>query len=156
LIFGALALVMIGVTTAILTAAGRPGWIFALTGPLLPLALVGHLVMIPRLGMVGASLVTATSAGLGAAATVLAVHRCWRILPPFGTLVRSVLICAGAYALAALWPAPGLLLACKLPVIGLLIGLAFLLLGEFSADETALVCSLASWRVTPERTSGEV
>jgi hypothetical protein len=41
-------------------------------------------------------------------------------------------------------------------VIGLLIGLAFLLLGEFSADETALVCSLVPRRVTPERTSGEV
>jgi O-antigen/teichoic acid export membrane protein len=156
LIFGALALVMIAVTTAILTAAGKPGWTFVLTGPLLPLALAGHLVMIPRLGMIGASLVTTLLAGLGAAATVLAVHRCWRILPPWETLMRSLLISGGAYVLAVLWPAPGMLLVFKLPVIGLLISLSFLLLGEFSAAEIALARSLVHWRVAAERTSGEV
>ena len=156
LIFGALALVMIAVTTAILTAAGKPGWTFVLTGPLLPLALAGHLVMIPRLGMIGASLVTTLLAGLGAVATVLAVHRCWRIFPPWETLMRSLLISGGAYVLAVLWPAPGMLLVFKLPVIGLLISLSFLLLGEFSAAEIALARSLVHWRVAAERTSGEV
>ncbi|MBI3058601.1 MAG: oligosaccharide flippase family protein, partial [Deltaproteobacteria bacterium] len=39
LIFGALALVMISVATTILTAAGKPGWTFALAGPLVPLAI---------------------------------------------------------------------------------------------------------------------
>src|SRR5262249_24738655 len=131
LIFGALAVVMIAVTTAILTAAGKPSWTFALTGPLLPVALAAHLLMIPRFGMMGDSLVTAIVAGLGAAATVLAVHRCWRILPAGGTLVRSILVTGGAYVLAALWPAPGPFLVVKLPVIGLLIGLAYLVLGEF-------------------------
>jgi O-antigen/teichoic acid export membrane protein len=156
LIFGALALVMVAVTTAILTAAGKPGWTFALTGPLLPFALLGHLVLIPRLGMIGASLTTAGFAGLDAVATILAVHRCWRILPPGGTFVRSVLICGGAYALAFLWPAPGLLLVLKVLVLGLLIGLAFLLLGEFSADEITLGRSLRPWRAMAERTPGEV
>ena len=105
--------------------------------------------------MIGASLVTTVFAGLGAVATVLAVHRCWRILPPFGTLGRSVLISGGAYTLATLWPAPGLLLALKLSVIVLLIGLSFLLLGEFSAREIALGRSLVHWRATPGRTPGE-
>lgn len=156
LIFGALALVMIGVTTAILTAVGKPSWTFALTGPLLPLALAGHVVMIPRFGMIGASLVTTVFAGLGAAATVCAVHRCWHILPPGGTLIRSILISGGAYVLAACWPAPGVFLAFKLPVIGLLIGLSFLLSGEFSAGEIALARSLVRWRLASEHTAGEV
>ena len=156
LIFGALASVMIAVTTAILTADGKPGWIFALTGPLLPLALAGHLIVIPRFGMVGASLVTTAFAVLGALATGLAVYHRWRILPPLATFLRSVLISAGVYILAALWPAPGILLICKLTVIGLLIGLSFLLLGEFSAGEIALVRSLVYWRSPSARASGEV
>lgn len=142
LIFGALALAMIRVTTAILTAAGKPGWTFALAGPLLPLAAVGHLSLIPRLGAMGASLVTALAACLGALAAVLAVYRVWQILPPGSTLLRSSLVCALAYALAALWPTPGLLLLLKLLGIILVISLAFVLLGEFSKSEIALARSL--------------
>jgi len=145
LVFGAAASAMISVTTAILTAAGKPGWTFALTGPLLPLAAAGHLWLIPRLGAVGAALVTTTIAGLGALAAVLAVYRLWRILPPAITLLRSALVCTLAYALASFWPAPGLMLLLKLPVICLAILLAFLLLGEFSAGEIALARSMLCW-----------
>jgi len=49
LIFAAVALVIVSVVTAILTAAGKPGWTFALTGPPVPLALAGHLLLIPKL-----------------------------------------------------------------------------------------------------------
>jgi hypothetical protein len=98
--------------------------------------------------MIGASLITTGFAGLGAVATMLAVHRCWHILPPCGTLIRSALISGGVYALAILWPTPGLLLVLKLPTMGLLIGLSFLLLGEFSASEIALGRSLVHWRAT--------
>jgi hypothetical protein len=59
-------------------------------------------------------------------------------------------------ALAILWPTPGMLVILKLPVMGLLIGLSFLLLGEFSASEIALGRSLVRWRATPEHPPGEV
>ncbi len=156
LIFGALAQVMISTATAILTAAGKSGWTFALTGPLLPLVIVGHLLMIPRLGAVGASLVTTTFACLGALATVLAVYRLWRILPPLPTLCRSALLCVLAYALASLWSSPGLLLLLKLPLIGIIIIFSFLLLGEFSASEIALARSMLPWRTGPKQKPREV
>src|SRR5439155_21583227 len=58
LIFSGLFFVILSVSTAVLTAKGRLWWIFALTGPLPVLAVVGHLVLIPRLGALGAALVT--------------------------------------------------------------------------------------------------
>jgi O-antigen/teichoic acid export membrane protein len=156
LVFGAVASAMISVTTAILTAAGKPGWTFALTGPLLPLAAAGHLLLIPHLGAIGASLVTTVVASLGALAAVWAVYRIWRILPPASTLLRSILICVLAYALAALWPTAGFLLLLKLPVIILVILFAFVLLGEFSNDEIALARSLLRWQTAPEQNPREV
>jgi O-antigen/teichoic acid export membrane protein len=146
LIFGALALAMIRVAAAILIAADRPRWTFALVGPLLPVAVVGHLSLIPRLGAIGASLVTALVACLGAVAAILAVYRVWRILPPLGTLLRSSLVCALAYAVSALWPTPGFLLLLKLLAIILVIPLAFVLLGEFSKREITLARLLLRWQ----------
>ena len=103
-------------------------------------------MLIPRLGAIGASLVTTVFAGLGALAAVLAVYRIWRVLPPLATLLRSVLICGVGYALGAFWPAPGFWLLVKLPAIGVVIALAFLSLGEFSAGEIALTRSMLRWR----------
>lgn len=150
LIFSSLALAMISVTTTILTAAGKPTWTFALTGLLLPLALVGHLVLIPWLGALGAALVTALCASFGALVTVLAVYCMWRILPPVGTLSRSALVCGLAYALAILWPASGVILAVKLSVLSLVIGMVFLLLGECSASELNQMRTMLRWPTGPQ------
>lgn len=144
LIFAALGIVMISVNTAILTAAGKPRWTFTLTGPLIPLALLGHFVLIPRMGPVGASLTNTLFAILGGCGTVFAVYRVWRVLPPVWSLVRSILISGVAFTLAALWSTPSLLLFLKLPLIVLFIPLAFLLLGEFKADEIAYLRSVFS------------
>lgn len=156
LTFAALALMMISVATAILTAAGRPGWTFALTGPLVPLAVVGHLLLIPRLGAIGASLVTTAVASLGALAAVLAVYRVWRILPPVSTLLRSILICALAYILAALWPTPGFWILLKLFVVTFAILVAFVLLGEFSSNEIVLARSMLRWQAVRRQNPREV
>ena len=153
--FGSLAMMMISVATAILTAAGKPHWTIALVGPMLPLAVIGFLLLIPRLGGIGASLVTTLVATLGALVTVLAVHRIWHVLPPAHTVVRSVLVCALAFGLAALWSTPGFLLLLKLLATTLLIGFAYLLLGEFSKDELALARSLVPWPIRREQHSGE-
>jgi O-antigen/teichoic acid export membrane protein len=149
LIFAGVALILVSVATAILTAAGKPGWTFALTAPLVPLAIGGHMLLIPRLGAIGASLVTTLFAGLGALATVLAVYRIWRVLPPVATFLRSALICGLAYALAASWSAPGFWLLLKLPAIGVVIALAFVLLGEFSASEIAFARSMLRSQTVP-------
>jgi len=145
LIFGAIASTMMSVATAILTAGGQSGWTFVLAFPLLPVAIGGHLLAIPRFGALGASAVTAGCALLGALATMGAVHRLWRIAPPAGSLLRSLAVGGGAYALAAGWAASGLLLPFKLGVIMLLIAAGLLGLGEFDRREVALVRSLLPW-----------
>jgi O-antigen/teichoic acid export membrane protein len=142
LIFAAVALVMLSVVTAILTAADKPGWTFVLTGPLVLLALIGHLLLIPRLGATGAALVTTLVAALGALLAVLAVYRLWRVLPPAATFWRSVLVCGVAYALAAVWVTPGWLLLLKLAGMTLLIPLFLLWLDEFHTNELAFIRSL--------------
>jgi uncharacterized membrane protein SirB2 len=73
---------------------------------------------------------------------MLVVCRVWRVLPPGGTVWKSLLICGVAYLISANWPAPGAWLLLKLPVVALVIVLAFLLLGEFRAGEIALVRSM--------------
>jgi O-antigen/teichoic acid export membrane protein len=149
LMFAALAGVIIVVVTAILTAVGRPGGTIVFTGPLVPLAIAGHLLLIPGLGALGAALVSLSVSWIGALMAVLTVYRLWHILPPTGTLWRSVLAGGAAYALAALWPTPGFLLLVKLPTIGLLIPLLFVGLGELNAGEFRNVRSLIRWSTAP-------
>jgi O-antigen/teichoic acid export membrane protein len=149
LIFGAVALVMISVAIAIVTAAGKPRWTVMLSGPLVPLAVIGHLVLIPRFGALGASMVTTLLAGLGAVAAVLAVHRLWQIAPPTMTLGRSVVVSSLAYTLGVLWPVAGFLVLLKLLVISSVVLVAFLMLGELTKSELAVVASILPWRTAP-------
>lgn len=144
LILGAAAMAMISVATAALFAANRAGLTLALSSPLVPLALLGHLWLIPSLGAVGAALVTTLLATLGATATVIALYRVWKILPPAGTCWRVALLSVAAYGLSVLWPAPGWWLLVKVPAIGLGLVLGFLWLGELSEHELTVVRSL--WR----------
>ncbi len=135
LIFGALALLLLAVTTSVLTAAGKPLWTFHLAWPLLPGA-AAHLFLIPRAGAVGAAFVTTALACAAALASVALVRRLWRITPHGATLWRSAFVSLAVYALAALVPAQGVLLILKLAGASLFVAVAFVLLGEFSAGET--------------------
>jgi O-antigen/teichoic acid export membrane protein len=156
LIFGVWARAMITVTTTILTAAGKPAWTSALAAPLVPGAIIGHLLLIPRLGATGAALVTTLLSVVAAAGGVWAVHRLWQIRPRTSTVLRSTLLCAPAYVMAAFWPATGALLLLKLAAIGLVIPLGFLALGEFSAAEIAAVRSYLNRRAFLQQKPGEV
>jgi O-antigen/teichoic acid export membrane protein len=148
LIFGAVAPVLNSVEMAILIAADKPKWALALSAPLPVFAICGHLLLIPGWGMMGASIVTTLVASLGAAATLFAVYRSWRISPPATTLLRSILVCAIAFALAVVWPVPSgsLLFLLKLAAISFFIPLALLFLGEFNADEIEWAHSLLRGR----------
>ncbi len=142
LIFGALGMTMISITTAVLIAAGKPTWTLLQVGPLLPVAMAGYLLMIPRFGPLGASAVATFCSGLGAIASVAAVYRVWRIALPVLTLVRALVVCALAFLLAMHWSTPGGFLVIKIGAITAVIGGAFLALGEFNASELALARSL--------------
>ncbi|GAB4342685.1 MAG: hypothetical protein OHK0047_34900 [Leptolyngbyaceae cyanobacterium] len=135
LIFGAVAMAMIAVTTCILTAASKPNWTIALTGPMVPMAIAADLWMIPNFGPMGAAITSTTVASLAALATILAIYLLWKVLPSFSSLGRSLLLCGLMFTVASLWSTPGWFLVVKLLVLGGIIPLGLLLLGEFSDRE---------------------
>lgn len=137
LIFGAVAMAMIAVTTCILTAASKPNWTIALTGPMVPIAIAADLWMIPKFGSLGAAITSTTIASLAALATILAIYSLWKILPSFSSLGRSLLLCGVMFGLASLWDTSGWFLVFKLLVLSVLVPLGLLLLGEFSDRELA-------------------
>jgi O-antigen/teichoic acid export membrane protein len=142
LIFAAVAMAMIAITTAILTAASKPNWTIALTGPMVPLAIAANLYMIPKYGTLGAAIVTISVSSLAALASISAIYYLWKIFPSLFTLGRSLLICGLTYGLASIWETLGWLLIFKLLVLGLFIPLGLMILGEFSDREIASVRSL--------------
>ena len=156
LIFAAIGLLAINISKVILTAVGRPGWTFLLSGPMVPLALIGHLILIPWFGGVGAAFVTASVALLGAIASLYAVYRIWRVFPPLKTILIGTFCSGLAFALAILWSSSGIMLVFKLVVIILIILLTFLILGEFTKSEIALIRSLFQRRVDIGESKGRV
>jgi O-antigen/teichoic acid export membrane protein len=146
LIFAALGSVLVAVTTAILVALDKPRWTLAVAGPMLLFAVGGHLWAIPRWGAAGAATVTTIGAWLGGGIGLAAVAWHGRVAPPVGSVLRSVALCGGAYALATVWPATGWGVLVKLPVLsGMVIG-TYLLLREFNSREIALALSLVPGR----------
>jgi O-antigen/teichoic acid export membrane protein len=136
LIFGSLALLLVSVTASVLAAAGRERWTLHVAWPTLACAALGHALLIPSLGARGAATVTAVTACAGALLSLALVWRAWRVATPARTLLSSTAVAACAYALTALVPSAGLLLALKLACACLLSAAALALLGEFGARRT--------------------
>ena len=151
LLGAALALVMVGVTSATLIAAGRPGLSAAFTAPLPVVAGLAYLAVIPALGPAGAARVTVGIAVLAAAALVAAVARVCGILPPLGTAVRSLVLAAGAYLAALLWPASGVAVVLELAILAVAVLAMLLATGELTPEEVA--AARAWWRRGPRRSS---
>lgn len=149
LIFAALALLMIAVTTSIMTAAGKPAWTLHVSWPLLFGALLGHFLLIPLAGTLGAALNTTVIAIIGAAASIALVNKLWRITLPAWTLWRSSVVSAAAYVAVAEFPLTGFALSIKLALAGLFVIVALLLAGEFSAEEISGARAWLSRRYNP-------
>ena len=144
LIFGAMGLVMISVVTAILTAAGRPNLTAALVAPMLPISAVGYVLFVPIYGEMGACWVNAGTAGLGAIACLVALHRIWQVSVPMGTFVRSAIAGLIVYQLGDWWITPDPSLVIKLLVLSGVIPLLLVCLGELSRSELQFVGSFVS------------
>lgn len=142
LILAAVLLGIVHVSRVILIASNKPGWTFILTGPMVPLALMGHLVLIPWLGPVGAALVTTAVSALAAPAALYAVYRVWQVHLPLKTFLICGFCSGGAFALAILWPVSGMMIILKLLIIIGLVLLALRLLGEFTTREMAMLRSM--------------
>jgi O-antigen/teichoic acid export membrane protein len=142
LIVGAIANVMLMVSLTIMMAAGLPARTVMFTAPLVPLALGGHFWLIPRLGEQGAALVTVGVSLLGASVAVASVYALWKVWPPAGTLLRSLVIGLVVGAASLWWTTPGLFVFAKLIVLGMISLLGYWLIGEFRQGEIAVVRSL--------------
>jgi len=133
LIFGSLALLVVAVTASVLAAAGRERWTLHAAWPTLACAALGHALVIPYAGARGAAFVTTLTACACALVSLALVWRAWRVAPPARTFASSAAVAACAYALTALFPAGGLMLALKLACACVLSAGALALLGEFGA-----------------------
>ena len=137
LVGAALALVMLSVGSAIVTAAGKPRWTLPVVLPLPLVAIAAHLVAIPRWGSAGAAAVTLATALLGSAGAMVQVYRLWGVHPGVATFIRSMGVSALAWMVCAKWSLPLPFLALKLAVVTLMIVAAFWVTGEFQfADIT--------------------
>jgi O-antigen/teichoic acid export membrane protein len=140
--FSIVALVIINVTTAVFAAVGRPGSAFAFNGPLLVVAVVGYLVLVPRIGAVGAAATTAVTTWGVAVATMAAVYRWCQVGPSLGTVARATVTSAAAYGLARLWHAPGAWVVPQLLALSGVVLLLLWILGEVQAQDIRFAVSL--------------
>lgn len=133
LIFGSLALLLVAVAASVLAAAGRERWTLHAAWPTLACAALGHALLIPSFGARGAACVTALTATACATVSLALVWRAWRVAPSARTFLSSAAVAACAYALTALVPSAGLMLALKLACACVASAAALALLGEFGA-----------------------
>jgi O-antigen/teichoic acid export membrane protein len=142
LIFAALAIILISISTMTLTAAGRPGRAFALSGPLVPLALGAHLMLVPRFGLIGAAAATTVLACLAASVAMLFIYRQFGVYPAPATLLHIAAITLIAYALSSLWQVSGVWIFLKLLVMTAIILICLYLLGVLTRQDLAFARSL--------------
>jgi O-antigen/teichoic acid export membrane protein len=142
LALGAVGLAVLSVCSSILTASSRPSFSLALIGPLALLSLAGNLVLVPRLGIVGAAATIAALAWLGASASVLAVHRVSGAGVAAATLLRIALTAAFAYGLASVWPVAGVWVIGKLLVLCAGVLLSLFALGALTPADLAFARSV--------------
>lgn len=139
LIWGAPGFLVISVATAVLVAGQRPGATLRLILPMVPVALAGYVLAIPRWGPLGAALVTSAVVLAIALACLLAVRSLWGVAPPLATLLRATGIGALVFLGARALPLEGAWLALELPLLVVAGAAAFLALGEASRAELAAV-----------------
>ncbi|MGE0826708.1 MAG: lipopolysaccharide biosynthesis protein [Candidatus Binatia bacterium] len=143
LIFGALALVLVSVGIAILTAGSMYRGTLVVTSFLVPLTVLGSMIIIPQYSSLGAALVWTGVSISGALLTLLVLYYLWGIAPPLGTFARSVFLTYVTYVCSVLDPVSGLWFWGKFTVLGLAIPGAYLLLGECSREERRMLAALA-------------
>jgi len=143
LMIGSLARAAAAVNGSVFIALNR-AWTAALIAIPVPFVAVPvFLMVIPVYGALGTALVTMV---LALAALALSVAVAWKVIgivPPLATLVRSVVIGAVVYGVAAWWPTPGPLVIAKVAVLGLAVLAAFAISGELNRQEIAGLAQLA-------------
>jgi O-antigen/teichoic acid export membrane protein len=135
-------LVIVSMCITILIAAGAERQVAWISGVLFLVSLAGYAMLLPWAGLEGA----AAAQLIAASATLLIVL--WRLYAaqqvtlPAATLARSILIGTLVFVLGVAWPVEGALLLIKLFMLGGLIPLAYLALGELQQEDQALLSAM--------------
>ena len=132
LIFASMMMAVVSVASAILTAAWRPSLAMIAALPVAPLALLGHLLVIPRFGARGATVVTLVGAALGAGLSLVAVNRVWRVQMPWATVARVAAATTLTTALGAWWDTTGAFSIVELGVMSVVAIMALVVSGELT------------------------
>lgn len=135
LVVSAVARAAIAVIAALLMALGY-AWTAAIIAIPLPVVALGaQLFFIPNYGAGAAAAVTCLVALAGAAISTAVACRATALGVPWSTLLRSGLLSAAAWGIAALWPAAGAMVMVKAAMLGALVLAAFLASGELDGEE---------------------
>ncbi|HEX7977919.1 MAG TPA: oligosaccharide flippase family protein [Gemmatimonadaceae bacterium] len=134
---GGVALALMTVAVSIITAIDQQRVVSMIGLAVLAAAVVGHLVMIPRFGALGAATVTTACGTMGALVSLACVHRMWGV-HAYATMARAAALALPAYWLASHLAGVGggllvLVLALGLMTAG--VAVAFVVLGELDAAE---------------------
>lgn len=136
LVIGAVGALLLSLASGILVAAGHPRWTIAVTAPMVPIAALAHLLVVPRAGASGAAIVTMITSLAAAGASLVMAHRLVGIPLPLGSLARTIAVGIVAFwAGATLLPAPGTGALLWLCVLGIATGGALALAGELTRAE---------------------
>lgn len=155
LVIGGFVMLLMTVCLTLMIAFGYPRLLVLVTGPLVPLALVGHILAVPRWGAAGAAAVTGCLSVMAAvAAAVLSVRVCGLAFP-WDSFWRALLGAGLAFGYAIFWPALGLWVLVKLAIGSLLLVFFYWVIGEFSAEEIAVGHNLLHMPLIPRRRPAE-
>jgi len=154
LIFAPIGLHAIHTSSTVYIALNRPEWTYRLTLPMVPLAAAGHLILIPRMGTLGAAVVTASVALLGAVAAMIVAYSFLDARPSMRSVGASGCASSVAAFLALFWPASGLMVIVKVLVIMGVIIATLVAMGEFTRSELRTIRSLLPFGIHRERFDG--
>jgi hypothetical protein len=77
------------------------------------------------------------------------VYALWKVWPPVGTVLRTLVVGLVVGAASLLWPTPGLFVFAKLIVLGMISLLGYWRMGEFRQGEIAAVRSFLLRKTEP-------
>jgi len=146
LVGAGVAFAIVGVSTSMLLAADRARLASLCLWPVLPAAVVAHILVVPTYGAMGAATVTALAACSSMTASLIMTARVTGAVPPWKTVARSGFAGLVMLVLAVAWPTPGVWLLVK--AVAGSAGAAVLLVvtGELTRDDLAgLKAAGASW-----------
>jgi O-antigen/teichoic acid export membrane protein len=139
LIFAALGIAMIAVTSSTLVAAGRPVLNLMAVFPILGLSILCLFIWLPRFGATGAAFTINVLAWIGALINTMVVSKIWNIKISIWLAIRSVVVGGVIYFFASAWKVGGLFILLKLPALAVATVFLYLLSGVIKPRDLQFV-----------------